>query len=237
MPAGRRHRPRTTCSARWNSPSTPPRPASSRSSAAISASAARRRAASPPAGKAPAGRLADPAGAERDGLPQPDAAGEPRPSRVQDRLAGGPAARRAGGQYRRACWRWSAAWQRRVGRAAGGGQVPRRDAISSSACRRCSTAGSISSCSATARMANGASRVRCSISPIQRGLPLVATNDVHFPKASMYEAHDVLLCIEQGAHIEDPNRRRLTPEHYFKSAARDARGSSPTCPRPATTPW
>ena len=52
-----------------------------------------------------------------------------------------------------------------------------------------------------------------------RGLPLVATNDVHFPKASMYEAHDVLLCIEQGAHIEDPNRRRLTPEHYFKSAA------------------
>ncbi len=51
------------------------------------------------------------------------------------------------------------------------------------------------------------------------GLPLVATNDVHFPKASMYEAHDVLLCIEQGAHIEDPNRRRLTPEHYFKSAA------------------
>ncbi|MBV8412445.1 MAG: PHP domain-containing protein, partial [Alphaproteobacteria bacterium] len=35
-----------------------------------------------------------------------------------------------------------------------------------------------------------------------RDLPLVATNDVHFPKAAMYEAHDVLLCIEQGAHIE-----------------------------------
>jgi len=53
----------------------------------------------------------------------------------------------------------------------------------------------------------------------ERGVPLVATNDVHYPKAAMYEAHDVLLCIEQGAHIEDPNRRRLTPEHYFKSAA------------------
>ncbi len=53
----------------------------------------------------------------------------------------------------------------------------------------------------------------------ERSLPLVATNDVHFPKASMYEAHDVLLCIEQGVHIEDPNRRRLTPEHYFKPAA------------------
>src|SRR4029450_8051682 len=53
----------------------------------------------------------------------------------------------------------------------------------------------------------------------ERRLPLVATNDVHYPKAEMYEAHDVLLCIEQGAHIEDPNRRRLTPEHYFKSAS------------------
>ncbi|MBS0222449.1 MAG: PHP domain-containing protein, partial [Proteobacteria bacterium] len=52
-----------------------------------------------------------------------------------------------------------------------------------------------------------------------RGLPIVATNDVHFPKAAMYGAHDVLLCIEQGAHIDDPNRRRLTSEHYFKSAA------------------
>jgi DNA polymerase-3 subunit alpha len=51
-----------------------------------------------------------------------------------------------------------------------------------------------------------------------KGLPIIGTNDVHFPKAAMYEAHDVLLCIEQGAHIEDPNRRRLTPEHYFKSA-------------------
>jgi DNA polymerase-3 subunit alpha len=51
-----------------------------------------------------------------------------------------------------------------------------------------------------------------------KGLPLVATNDVHFPKPAMYGAHDVLLCIEQGAHIDDPNRRRLTPEHYFKSA-------------------
>jgi DNA polymerase-3 subunit alpha len=51
-----------------------------------------------------------------------------------------------------------------------------------------------------------------------RGLPLVGTNDVHFPKAAMHEAHDVLLCIEQGAHIDDPNRRRLTDQHYFKSA-------------------
>jgi DNA polymerase III subunit alpha len=52
------------------------------------------------------------------------------------------------------------------------------------------------------------------------GLPLVATNDVHFPKSSMYEAHDALLCIADGAYVDQQApRRRLTPQHYFKSEA------------------
>ena len=52
------------------------------------------------------------------------------------------------------------------------------------------------------------------------GLPLVATNDVYFPKASMYEAHDALLCIADGAYVDQQApRRRLTPQHYFKSEA------------------
>ncbi|QQS12775.1 MAG: DNA polymerase III subunit alpha [Rhodospirillales bacterium] len=49
-------------------------------------------------------------------------------------------------------------------------------------------------------------------------LPLVATNDAHFATPDMYEAHDVLMCIAQGTVIEDQNRRRLTPEHWFKPA-------------------
>jgi len=49
-------------------------------------------------------------------------------------------------------------------------------------------------------------------------LPLVATNDVHFPDAKMYEAHDALLCIADGAYVDQQEpRRRLTPQHYFKS--------------------
>jgi len=52
------------------------------------------------------------------------------------------------------------------------------------------------------------------------GLPLVATNDVYFPKASMYEAHDALICIAEGAYVDQQQpRRRLTPQHYFKSEA------------------
>lgn len=49
-------------------------------------------------------------------------------------------------------------------------------------------------------------------------LPLVATNDVYFPKTQMYEAHDALLCIADGAYVDQQApRRRLTPQHYFKS--------------------
>jgi DNA polymerase-3 subunit alpha len=52
-----------------------------------------------------------------------------------------------------------------------------------------------------------------------RGLPLVATNDVHFGKAKMYEAHDALLCIADGAFVSQDDRRRLTREHRFKTAS------------------
>ena len=52
------------------------------------------------------------------------------------------------------------------------------------------------------------------------GLPLVATNDVYFPKPDMYQAHDALLCIADGAYVDQQSpRRRLTPQHYFKSEA------------------
>ncbi len=50
------------------------------------------------------------------------------------------------------------------------------------------------------------------------GLPLVATNDVYFPKPDMYEAHDALICIADGAYVDQQSpRRKLTPQHYFKS--------------------
>ena len=49
-------------------------------------------------------------------------------------------------------------------------------------------------------------------------LPLVATNDVYFPKSEIYEAHDALICIADGAYVDQNEpRRRLTPQHYFKS--------------------
>jgi DNA polymerase-3 subunit alpha len=51
------------------------------------------------------------------------------------------------------------------------------------------------------------------------GLPLVATNECFFATPAMYEAHDALLCIAEGRLLAESERRRVTPEHYFKTAA------------------
>ncbi len=49
-------------------------------------------------------------------------------------------------------------------------------------------------------------------------LPVVATNEAYFASPEDYEAHDALLCIAEGRYIVEDDRRRLTPEHCFKSA-------------------
>ena len=49
------------------------------------------------------------------------------------------------------------------------------------------------------------------------GLPLVATNEVYFASPDDYEAHDALICIAEGRMVVEDDRRRVTPEHYFKS--------------------
>ncbi|MCB9989176.1 MAG: DNA polymerase III subunit alpha [Rhodospirillales bacterium] len=49
-------------------------------------------------------------------------------------------------------------------------------------------------------------------------IPLVATNDCYFPTKKMHEAHDALLCIAEGRYVTESDRRKVTPEHYFKNA-------------------
>ncbi|HCX66383.1 MAG TPA: DNA polymerase III subunit alpha, partial [Rhodobiaceae bacterium] len=53
----------------------------------------------------------------------------------------------------------------------------------------------------------------------KHGLPLVATNEPFFTKEDEYEAHDALICIADGAYVVQGDRRRLTPQHRFKSQA------------------
>jgi DNA polymerase III subunit alpha len=51
------------------------------------------------------------------------------------------------------------------------------------------------------------------------GIPLVAANDCYFATPDMYEAHDALLAIADGRMLSEPDRRRVTAEHWFKPAA------------------
>ena len=53
----------------------------------------------------------------------------------------------------------------------------------------------------------------------QRNIPLVATNECFFATPGMFEAQDALLCIADGRVLAEKDRRRLTPEHWFKPAA------------------
>ncbi|MDR0319820.1 MAG: DNA polymerase III subunit alpha [Rickettsiales bacterium] len=52
----------------------------------------------------------------------------------------------------------------------------------------------------------------------EKNIPIVATNNIFFETPDAFEAQDALLCIAAGTKIIDPDRRRETPEHYFKSA-------------------
>jgi DNA polymerase-3 subunit alpha len=49
------------------------------------------------------------------------------------------------------------------------------------------------------------------------GIPLVATNEPYFATVDDFAAHDALICIAEGEVIANDDRRRLTPDHYFKS--------------------
>jgi len=51
------------------------------------------------------------------------------------------------------------------------------------------------------------------------GAPLVATNEPYFAQPCDYDAHDALLCIAEGALVSASERRRLSPEHRFKTRA------------------
>ncbi|MBL8630970.1 MAG: DNA polymerase III subunit alpha [Rhodospirillaceae bacterium] len=50
-------------------------------------------------------------------------------------------------------------------------------------------------------------------------LPLVATNEAFFADEGMYNAHDALICISDKSFVAVHDRRRLTPNHRFKTAA------------------
>ncbi len=49
----------------------------------------------------------------------------------------------------------------------------------------------------------------------ETGIPLVATNDIHYVKREDAEAHDILLCIQTGKKVADEDRMRYEGGQYY----------------------
>ncbi|NRY60698.1 DNA polymerase III subunit alpha [Clostridium beijerinckii] len=53
----------------------------------------------------------------------------------------------------------------------------------------------------------------------ETGIPLVATNDVHYISKEDSKSHDVLMCIQTAKTIDDPHRRRYPSDQFYLKSA------------------
>ena len=49
----------------------------------------------------------------------------------------------------------------------------------------------------------------------ETGIPLVATNDVHYINREDSKSHDILMCIQTGKTVDDENRRRYPSDQFY----------------------
>ena len=61
-------------------------------------------------------------------------------------------------------------------------------------------------------------------------LPLVATNDCHYLRREDAKAHEVLLCIQTGKTLRDPDRMRFSTEEFFFRSAEEMEAAFASCP-------
>ena len=68
-------------------------------------------------------------------------------------------------------------------------------------------------------------RVRADLLRIakQLGAPLVATNDLHYTRAEDQHAHEVLLCVQSGKTLADPNRFKFDANDFYLKSSEDMR--------------
>ena len=57
----------------------------------------------------------------------------------------------------------------------------------------------------------------------ETGIPLVATNDIHYTYAQDAQAHDILLCIQTGKKVSDENRMRYEGGQYYVKSEEEMR--------------
>ncbi|MBQ8236961.1 MAG: DNA polymerase III subunit alpha [Oscillospiraceae bacterium] len=63
----------------------------------------------------------------------------------------------------------------------------------------------------------------------ETGLPMVVTNDCHYLRREDAEMQDVLLCVQTGKTVDDPNRMRFSTEEFYLKSEEELRKLFPNC--------
>ena len=63
----------------------------------------------------------------------------------------------------------------------------------------------------------------------EMGLPLVVTNDAHYLRKEDAEMQDVLLCIQTGKTVDEPNRMKFQTEEFYLKSEEELRALFPNC--------
>ena len=63
----------------------------------------------------------------------------------------------------------------------------------------------------------------------ETGLPLVVTNDAHYLRREDAKMQDVLLCIQTGKTVDEPNRMKFQTEEFYVKSEEELRQLFPNC--------
>ena len=63
----------------------------------------------------------------------------------------------------------------------------------------------------------------------ETGLPLVASNDAHYLRQDDAQMQDVLLCIQTGKTVDDPNRMKFQTDEFYLKSEEEMRQLFPNC--------
>ncbi len=63
----------------------------------------------------------------------------------------------------------------------------------------------------------------------ETGLPLIITNDAHYLRKSDAKMQDVLLCVQTGKTVDDPNRMKFQTDEFYLKSEEELRQLFPGC--------
>ncbi len=63
----------------------------------------------------------------------------------------------------------------------------------------------------------------------ETGLPMIASNDAHYLRREDAEMQDVLLCIQTGKTVDEPNRMKFQTEEFYLKSEEEMRQLFPNC--------